>query len=415
MVPLASPEYGATLDSLNRDYAGRIQHLSQYENFEAQGPPLYYAVAAAWYKLGAILGIHSGPLAYWVRFLNPLFYGLLVWLSYCFVRRVHPENDFLCVAVPALLAVFPQDVFFGMNRDVLSPTLWAGALLLMVDAVAGARSGARSMLLASLLVGLGFLLELSNCVLYVALLSALWSWLHHGQTSVRNKIRVTSLSVTAAFLPPFLWMRRNYVVMGNLTGTRAKLEFLGWTMKPLREMLHHPLFHFDGFRFFVRGLISTFWFGEYRWHDVLMRSVSADRFYVVSTLVFLLIFALNFGWNWRTMPSVQRWVDWQALLAVAGSVLFLAAMSLAFDYHNSGYPSSVHPFFVSGRIISGVLLPFTFLYAGGLETLTERSRRWIPAGAVLACLLLFITVSEIRVRSVVFSSPYNFFAIESRR
>jgi len=38
-----------------------------------------------------------------------------------------------------------------------------------------------------------------------------------------------------------------------------------------------------------------------------------------------------------------------------------------------------------------------------------------PPGLVLACLLLLITVSEIRVRSVAFSSPYNFFVFQSRR
>jgi len=413
IAPYASFEYWQT--GFQNDLAWRLRTLSEWRNFEAQGPPLYYAIAAAWYKFGALFGLEDAQLAYWVRFLNPLSYGLLVWLSCCFVHRVYPENVFLCVAVPALIAVFPQDVFFGMNRDVISPTLWAGALLLMVDAMEDEQTGDRSLLLASLLVGLGFLLELSNFILYVAWMGTLRCWLVRSQMSARHKTWVISLSAIAASFPPFLWMGRNYLVMGNLTGAQAKVQYLGWTMKPLSEVFHHPLFSFHGLAFFLRWLTSTFWCGEYRWHGLLMRSVVADWFYMLSTAVFLFAFVLTFAHNPRTVSSLQKWVALQAMFAVAGSILFLAAVSVAFDYHNSGYPSRVLPFFVSGRIVSGALLPFVLMYAGGLEAITRKLPRRVAPGAVLACLLLFIAMSEVRVRSVTFSSPYNFFALQSLR
>jgi hypothetical protein len=413
IAPYASFEYGQT--AFQNDLVSRVRTLSQWRNFEVQGPPLYYVIAAAWYKFGALLGLKDARLAYWVRFLNPLSYGLLVWLSYCFVHRVYPKNVFLCVAVPALIAVFPQDVFFGMNRDVMSPTLWAGALLLMVDAMQDDQTSYRPLLLASLLVGLGFLLELSNVVLYVAWMGTLRCWLLRSQMSARHKSWVTSVSAIAALLPPSLWMGRNYVLMGNLTGAEAKVQYLGWTMKPLSEVFHHPLFSFHGLAFFLRWLTSTFWCGEYCWHGLLMRSVGADWFYVLSSAIFIFAFVLNYACNRRTVSSLQRWFAWQALFAVVGSILFLAAVSVAFDYHNSGYPSRVLPFFVSGRIVSGALLPFVLMYAGGLEAITRKLPWRVAPGVVLACLLLFITLSEIRVRSVTFSSPYNFFALQSLR
>ena len=37
--------------------------------------------------------------------------------------------------MPALVAVFPEDIFFGMNRDVLSPLLAAAALIMLVGVV----------------------------------------------------------------------------------------------------------------------------------------------------------------------------------------------------------------------------------------------------------------------------------------
>jgi hypothetical protein len=89
----------------------------------------------------------------------------------------------------------------------------------------------------------------------------------------------------------------------------------------------------------------------------------------------------------------------------------LALISLIFDFHDFPYPSRSHPYFVSGRIMSGALLPFIFIYASALEIVAKCLRKWIPPAVVLACLMLFVTVSEIHVRSVVFSSPYNFFAL----
>ena len=39
-------------------------------NHEASQPPLYYALAGLWWRLGKACGFHDGLLLYWVRFLN---------------------------------------------------------------------------------------------------------------------------------------------------------------------------------------------------------------------------------------------------------------------------------------------------------------------------------------------------------
>jgi hypothetical protein len=435
-LPYWSPEYWGNTDFINqtakvplyqlspqaRDaalaqgrFAWQLEDLPRRLNFEAQAAPLYYVIAAGWYNVGAALGLQDWRLAYWVRLLNPIAYGLLVWLSYKFMRRVYPERPFLYLAVPALIAVFPQDVFFGMNRDVLSPTMWAAVLLLMVDAVGVDKARYKPLLLASLLVGLTFLVEVSNCVLYPALAATIWIWLHRSQGTLRHKVGVMSACVAAACLPPLLWMGRNYLVMGDLTGGRAKAHSFLWTVKPLGEMFHHPLFSLRGSREFLLELTRRFWHGEYAWHEVPMRSAVADRFYVFSSALFVLLFAIDFVFRRREIQPLQRLAAFQALFLVASSVLFLAAISLPFDFHDWPYPSRLYPYFVSGRIISGILLPFALMYASGLELVTKLFRKWVPPAAVLACLMLFITASEIRVRSVVFSSSYNYFALSSWR
>lgn len=432
-----SPEYNHSKESLNRSgVAGPlyaippqaqnsalskdfyVKQLNQWlarPNYEAQSPPFYYVIAAGWYRLGSALGLRDWGLDYWLRFLNPIAYGLLVWLSYRFCRNVYPENDFLCIAVPALVAVFPQDVFFGMNRDVFSAPMGAAVFLFLIKALDDQPNHAGYLLLGSGLTGLAFVTSVSNVVLFGALATTLWLWAQRSPESIVHKIRVMSASALAAGFLPVLWILRNYLVIGDLTGGKAKAHELGWTVKPLGEMLLHPLFSWHGLGYFLVNLTRSFWQGEYTWHGAPMRSASADRFYVLSSAVLVLVFAWTFVARRKTTPWIQRLAGFQALFLVAASVLFLALISLPFDFHECAYPSRLHPFFVSGRIISGALLPFMLIYASGLGLVLNRIRKWVPPVAVLACLMLFITASEIRIRSVAFSSPYNLFALSGSR
>lgn len=390
------------------------QH-SQRPNYQAQGPPLYYVVAGAWLDLGRALGIKDWDQVYWIRLLNPIFYGLFVWFSYCFVHKVYPENTFLSLAIPGLLAVFPQDVFFGLSRDVLSPVMCAGALLAMADVIVNRKGHYRSLLLASFLVGLTFLVEVSNFVLYGALAVCLWMWVRDSDLERRRKILVVTSSAVLAFVLPFFWMARNFLVVGDLTGSRVKMRALDWTMKPFSEFFHHPLFSMHGLAYFLVELTRSFWRGEYVWHRMPMRSPIADALYLLSTAVLMLVFVAGLIRGWKTLPGVQKFAGPQSLFLVVASVLFLALISLPFDFNACPYPSRLYPYFVSGRIICGTLLPFSLIYASGLEMVSNLFRRWIPPAALLGCLMLFITVSEFQVRSVAFSSPYNFFALSGLR
>jgi len=107
----------------------------------------------------------------------------------------------------------------------------AVALLLMVKAV-DEKESKSWLLLASVLVGLTFLVDVSNCVLYGAFALTLWSWARQSSAKPRSKARVVVGTGFVSLLLPASWMLRNYLVMGDLTGSRAKIAILGWTMKP---------------------------------------------------------------------------------------------------------------------------------------------------------------------------------------
>ena len=61
-------------------------------NFEAHAPPVYYAVAGAWYRLCGALGLESGGQLYFLRFMNVAVIALLVWLAWWFARYGFPDR-----------------------------------------------------------------------------------------------------------------------------------------------------------------------------------------------------------------------------------------------------------------------------------------------------------------------------------
>lgn len=405
------PLYQLPPEDVGRYLTPGLSYWRTAVNFEAQSTPVYYLLGAAWYRLGEALRMSLWELAYWLRFLNAIAYALLIWASYKFVRQGYPERVFLWIGVPTLLAVFPLDVFFGLNRDVLSAPMTVIALLLELWAIQNKERGGLFVLAASVVVGLTFLVNVSNVTLY-GTLAATWSyWNRQSITRATDKIWIAGGTLCASLTLPGIWMLRNYRITGDLTGMQGKVTHLGWTTKPFGEILDHPLFSANGLSYFLTHLIPSFWRGEYVWHMKRMSWPVADWIYIVSSAVMLISFTVKLFQNKKIITASERFAGVQALFVVLSSLLFMAAISLPFDYHNCIYPSRDHPYFVSGRIISGALLPFVLIYVGGMEYLLSGFKKWAPH-ALLACLVVFITVTEFEIRRVTFNSPYNLFAIE---
>lgn len=394
----------------------KYQYLFNYwltqRNIEAQSPPVYYVVAAGWYKVGEALGVKGWGLPYWVRFFNVVVYALFVWVSYLFVKQVYPEREFVCVAVPALLAVLPQDVFFGMNRNILSPLLAALILLALMRSLRKERSSYFFLIAGGLLTGVAFLNDVSNAVLFGILAFIFFIRMSRGVTTgtVSREFGAVAASAAAAVVPALLWMAHNLAIAGDLTGSRAKLAHLGWTVKPWREMWRHPIFSAHGTYYFLQHLMQTYWRGEFFWHGDPMRWAVADWFYVVSSYFLCIVFAVY--WirlkHDGSLPWLSGLVSIYLLLA---SLVFLAGLSLAFDFHECFYPSRAYPYFVSGRIIAGTLLPFAMVYAVGFETLLRPIRKRVHPIIPFVVCCVFVVLAEVVVSREVFRSAFNFYSL----
>src|SRR5439155_11397412 len=71
-------------------------------------------------------------------------------------------------------------------------------------------------------------------------------------------------------------------------------------------------------------------------------------------------------------------------------------------------PSREHPYFASGRLLSGALIPFAVVYVYGVSCLCRRINTALPL-IVLGMIVVFVTTSEILLNRVVFVSEHNWF------
>jgi len=377
-------------------------------NFESSQPPLYYALASAWWWLGKHFGLAGLQSLYWIRFVNVLLVAMMVWLGYVTARTIAPERMDLRIGVLLLLAFIPQNVFYAMNNDVLSP-LCFGALFLCI--LQWFRTNAPSFLLGALTgltIAAACLTKLSNLPLLPVALAVIFARI---VTMILRTPRAGLLGLAAliacAAIPVGTWMLWTKSHFGDLTGSTAKIILLGWTRKPFGDWWQHPIFTPRGVWIFWSDLIASFWRGEVSWHGQPLRWRWADGFYAVSS--FLFVAAAIAGLRKNSGLSVfERQAIGSAILIFVGGVVFLALLSIQFDFGNCINPSRAHPYFTSGRLLSGALIPFAVVYVYGVSWVCRRINTALPL-IVLGLVVIFVTTSEILVNRVVFVSAHNWF------
>ncbi len=368
--------------------------------------PSYYLLAGLWCRLGESLAITGTELLYWIRFLDVPLAAVFVWLSWLFSRRFFRDNFQERIAIPLLAAFFPQDIFYAITGDVLSPVVFAAAFFMLFEIYLSEKSW-KYHLFAGLLVAVTFLTKASNIA--IILLAALVILIKIIRAFAKNRLsNICRLSLALAFaaiVPIAIWLGRNYVLFGDAVGAAASAKSHTWTIKPLSEMFNHPIFTPSGFIYFISELTKTFWRGEFIWHNRIIASAFMDGFYVISSGVFLLALILDKSRSDRSCRTALA----GSLFVVILSIAFLAFMSMRYDFGTCVYPSVDKPYFTSGRLIAGAILPFLFLYIDGLRRILSKLRCASALLFVVGIIVAAITVSEIVLSWSVFANPNNWF------
>ena len=376
-------------------------------NNELAQPPLYYTLAGLWMRLWQGLGVQGAPLLYRVRFFNALAVFGMVWLGGIAARKIFPDNRFLCLAVPALIAFMPQSVFYAINNDVLCPVVFGWVFILLLQWREQSLTPRLAIFLGLALASV-FLTKHSS----LPLLAVAGGWIaqklfrdwRRGQASGAASL----LLIGCAGLPMAAWMGWCKIHFDDFLGSGAKISVLGWTDKPVGEWLNHPIFTREGCVYFLASNLSTFWQGELDWGELMLGNAIVDCAYWVLTSGFLVLTLCACLRPASSLAPAQRAALGFSFACVAAVVAFLALLSIKYDFHSCPYPSRAHPFFTSGRLMLGMLIPFMILFACGLDQMLGKMpprTRFLALSALLA----FMVGSEITIDWNVFQSQYNWF------
>ena len=378
------------------------QKLLKNVNHESTQPPLYYMAAGAWFRIGEALGLRDGTVLYWIRFMNVPLALLLTWIAYVFARTFFPEDSFLRLGLPLLAAFMPTDTFYSVNNDVLLPIVGGAAMLCLLRIARGDSKGYGFHVVAGLLVASCLMVKLSSVAIVPVAVAAVFF-------GVRRQWAKAASLLAAAAVVPVVWGARNVWLVGDVTASAAKLTRLHWTVKPFGSLWNHPIFSFGGVATYWQETMARFWRGEFEWGQTPMAVHGVDFFYGVSSAVFFLAFAGALVIKRKTLPRDQQVVGWLNVAVVLLSLLFLAAISVRYDFDGCVNPSSAHPFVTSGRLALAAWIPFTALYLGGVNVLLP-GRRLAPARwTVLVGIVLLVTFSEAALSRVAFESSFNWF------
>jgi hypothetical protein len=422
----ASPEFLSAPEDFESGYYGpmwkhppeeiaptiaKIEEIwSRTPNQESSQPPLYYALAAAWFHLGQWIGLKAGSALYWVRFLNVGFVAVLVWLAYVAARAIFPDQTALRLGVPLLIATVPQDAFYGITNDVLSPICSGLAFICLIRWFSDDRPSISLGIATGITFAAAYLTKVSNVpLIFVAFGSLLWWGIAQARSKrLRGATPALGALVLCAATPVlgwFLWVKTYF---GDFTGTASKAQALGWTTKPFPDWWSHPIFTPRGMWMFVSELIASFWRGEFMWHGRTISFKGMDLFYVFSSLGLILVVIISLlRRHQENAGRTQRNALWIATACVLATILFLALLSLQFDFGSCINPSRERPYFFQGRLMLGALIPFSVLYVYGLNRLLGG----VPALVLVAAVAIAttVTISDVLANRVAFTSAYNWF------
>lgn len=386
------------------------KHLPSLEssvNHEAQSPPLYYVIAAAWSSFGRLLGLQGVHVAYWVRLLNVPIQITLIIASYEFCRRYFPAT--IAYAVPAMVAFFPSTIFFSINNDVLCPLVVLIAIWMLLGWYESPGRGSWTVM-TGLMISACLLVKLTNIAVYLVLAVLIVTKLL--QAGRRGELQkqlpsVVSLSLTAV-LPVACWMLYNRLVIGDWTGTVEKVELLGWTPKPWTDVLSHPLFTLAGQNAYWTRFCTSFYAGDMSWHGEPWMTFFPLNLFAWFSFILFPIGLVAYLRNPDQMPPPRsKLLGFAVTLLVAGSIGFLCFLSLRYDFGKCIYPSRDYPYFNSGRLTYGMLVPFLAYYCYGVQTLA-RSNKTLTA-VLLATSVMILIPAQVTLFQQTAVSQSNWF------
>jgi hypothetical protein len=403
------PPWTLSAEKRPLDLAARSEFWLRSANYESSQAPLYYGLAALWFHFGRGLGLHDGQLVFWLRFLNLALVMGLIRLGYKAAQLLFPDNSFLRLGVPALLAFMPQSAFYSIGNDTLSAVCFGAGFIFLIRWLRAERPSAGLGAAMGLAFAATYLAKLTNLPLLVVgaaavLFRSCRDWQHGKLHEILPSLAAFLCCANPPIIAWVIWCKRHF---GDATGVAVKAHYLGWTLKPFAQWWLHPIFSSAGLWTYLSEQMGAFWQGEFWWHGPPLCLAGTNAFYTLLSLG-LIAAALPALFRSSNLTSIQRQALQLALACFLAGLGFFALMSVVYDFHDGVNPSSAHPYFTAGRLLLGALIPFLLLVVYGLNRLLGRlEQAWKFTALTVIISAMFIL--EIASDWPAFCSQYNWF------
>ena len=162
---------------------------------------------------------------------------------------IFPENQFMRLGVPALLAFLPQTAFYSIETDALSPLCFGALFICLIQWMRADVTGTRLGMMSGLAFAAKILTKLTNLPLlmvgFLIILFKTWQLFKAGK--LRASRRALTMLALCAGLPIGCWLAWCKYHFSSFTGGELQIKYFGWTHKPFGEWWHHPIFTPHGF------------------------------------------------------------------------------------------------------------------------------------------------------------------------
>lgn len=200
-----------------------------------------------------------------------------------------------------------------------------------------------------------------------------------------------------------IWCEHNF---GDLTGSKANIQIIGATAKPIGEWWNHPIFTPHGLWTFVSDVLSRFWQGEFLWHSQPMTFPAVAVIYAIVSIGLVALAVVNLCLKHKSATGGQRQILWFSFACFIVLVAFWGFQSIIYNFDHCPNPTTKYPYFAKGRYLLGALIPFMLLFVYGIDCALKKFGDAAKFLA-LAAIVLFMLISEITIDWSVFSSQYN--------
>lgn len=288
-------------------------------NYEAHQAPLYYLLAAPFYRVGEAVDATSGP-TQGARFLSILIGLLGTSLIWLLVREIAPTRPGLWIAATAIAAFLPMrlSVSASVGNDILAEAMGTLALLLMVRGVRGKWSR-QDWIWLGVALGLALLSKQNSILLLpIAFFAVLFA--------ARRNEPVSDAGGISAELDTRLFSRSILTVFG------IAALISGWWFIRNQVLYHDPL---------ALRTFNEYFLDAPRWEAFKAGGFTFERYW--TTKVYPTAFASFWGWFGYLLPQQanlalgaygegppSRWgyppKSW--LYPILGQLLIVAALGL---------------------------------------------------------------------------------------